>query len=490
MKKKLYKILVKESNINFHNWYSTAEGFHHPVFKKFVGAVISNWLIKIEKDRGEWGIVEKEWENVGAIFAKRLAAGKIDIFDIEQKHYQIGEKIWRLTDFVYQNKLESVPLSRLLTTLRQMWKYYWYLNGIGYIAVISDLGHGYLMGQLSKILLQKKVSSNKIQAYQSLLSSPNKRTLFWQENLELLQLCDKHKLATKLSGSQDFDKHVEKWFWLNYGYQGPAWNGDDFLMRVKEIFRNKNIKKALAEHQKNFQTLVLKQRALSKKLKITRKENYYFETARLFTHLKGYRIEVRHRYSWALDQIFSELGRRLNLPLTFFRYATREEIISAATKKSFPSETVSKRKQKMLYVFKNLKGSFIKIDSVDKNFQSLLEDEKIEASEAISGQTAYSGRAIGKVKILEHEKDVAKIRKGDILVTFATTPDFLPAMIKASGFVTDQGGITSHAAITARELKKPCIIGTKIATKVLKDGDLVEVDADKGVVKIIKKRRK
>lgn len=68
-----------------------------------------------------------------------------------------------------------------------------------------------------------------------------------------------------------------------------------------------------------------------------------------------------------------------------------------------------------------------------------------------------------------------------------TTPDFVPIMKRASAFVTDEGGITCHAAIVSREMKKPCIIGTKIATQVLKDGDLVEVDADKGVVKILEK---
>jgi pyruvate,water dikinase len=67
-----------------------------------------------------------------------------------------------------------------------------------------------------------------------------------------------------------------------------------------------------------------------------------------------------------------------------------------------------------------------------------------------------------------------------------TTPDFMPAMERARAFVTDEGGITCHAGIVARELKKPCIIGTKIATQVLKDGDMVEVDADNGIIKIIK----
>jgi len=70
-----------------------------------------------------------------------------------------------------------------------------------------------------------------------------------------------------------------------------------------------------------------------------------------------------------------------------------------------------------------------------------------------------------------------------------TTPELIGGMRKASAFVTDEGGIISHAAIIAREMKKPCIIGTKIATKVLKDGDLVEVDADRGVVRILKRAK-
>ena len=64
-----------------------------------------------------------------------------------------------------------------------------------------------------------------------------------------------------------------------------------------------------------------------------------------------------------------------------------------------------------------------------------------------------------------------------------TFPNFISAMEKAAAFVTDEGGILCHAAIVAREMKKPCIIGTKIATQVLKDGELVEVDASKGIVR-------
>jgi pyruvate,water dikinase len=66
-----------------------------------------------------------------------------------------------------------------------------------------------------------------------------------------------------------------------------------------------------------------------------------------------------------------------------------------------------------------------------------------------------------------------------------TTPDYVSAMEKSVGFITDSGGITCHAAIISREFGVPCIVGTKNATTMLKDGDLVEVDADNGVVRIL-----
>ncbi|MFH1030379.1 MAG: PEP-utilizing enzyme [bacterium] len=86
---------------------------------------------------------------------------------------------------------------------------------------------------------------------------------------------------------------------------------------------------------------------------------------------------------------------------------------------------------------------------------------------------------------MESVKDIYKVNEGDVIVSVMTRPDYLPAMKKACAFVTDEGGVTCHVAIVAREMKKPCVIGTKIATKILKDGDLVEVDANNGIVKIL-----
>jgi pyruvate,water dikinase len=103
----------------------------------------------------------------------------------------------------------------------------------------------------------------------------------------------------------------------------------------------------------------------------------------------------------------------------------------------------------------------------------------------IKGTVAFRGFAKGKVSIVNSKADLSKVQLGDILVARVTMPDYLPAMVHAAAFVTDEGGITSHAAIVARELKKPCVVGTKIATNMLKDGDIVEVDATTGIIKKI-----
>lgn len=78
------------------------------------------------------------------------------------------------------------------------------------------------------------------------------------------------------------------------------------------------------------------------------------------------------------------------------------------------------------------------------------------------------------------------MKEKDILVSFATNPNLMPAIRKAAAIVTDEGGLTCHAAIVSRELGIPCVVGTKIVTQILKDGDKVEVDARKGIVKKLK----
>lgn len=105
----------------------------------------------------------------------------------------------------------------------------------------------------------------------------------------------------------------------------------------------------------------------------------------------------------------------------------------------------------------------------------------------IKGRTACQGKIQGIAKIVFELPELSKIEKNDILISPMTIPEMVPVFGKIAGIVTDEGGMTCHAAIVSREHKIPCVVGTTIATKMIQDGDLIEVDATAGEVRILKK---
>jgi len=118
----------------------------------------------------------------------------------------------------------------------------------------------------------------------------------------------------------------------------------------------------------------------------------------------------------------------------------------------------------------------------------LIPKEKINTSTSnkyVRGFSASKGNVTGKAIIINSISEIGKVKKGDILVTPMTTPYFTPLLDKVKAIITDEGGITCHAAIISREFKIPCIVGTKVATKIIKSGDKIYINADKGICKIL-----
>lgn len=113
---------------------------------------------------------------------------------------------------------------------------------------------------------------------------------------------------------------------------------------------------------------------------------------------------------------------------------------------------------------------------------TLSADEPLSGGELVSGLGASPGVASGAVRVLESPSAAGALQPGEVLVARMTSPDWLPAMRRASALVTDEGGMTCHAAIAARELGVPCVVGTRTATQVLRDGQTVTVDGAQGTV--------
>jgi len=132
------------------------------------------------------------------------------------------------------------------------------------------------------------------------------------------------------------------------------------------------------------------------------------------------------------------------------------------------------------YFDTELEYEFGEYDNLKKQFDSYIFNQEHE--NILKGQIACKGIVRGKVRIILDPHKDNTFEDGDILVTSMTRPEFVPLMKRAGAVITNEGGITCHAAIVSRELNIPCIIGTKNATHILKDEDFVEVDAEKGII--------
>lgn len=128
------------------------------------------------------------------------------------------------------------------------------------------------------------------------------------------------------------------------------------------------------------------------------------------------------------------------------------------------------------------------ITTIEKTTSNISSAESVEKNIhfklplLLTGSPASPGLAYGPAQVLLSAREINKIDPGEILVAPQTNPDYVPAMKKAAAIVTDKGGRTSHAAIVSRELGIPCIVGTENATKLIKDGMSITVDATNGKV--------
>lgn len=189
-----------------------------------------------------------------------------------------------------------------------------------------------------------------------------------------------------------------------------------------------------------------------------------------------------------LQPFFKLIAEHLGVPYAQWIYLTSDEIIQVLRGKVSLKELALGEREKG-YIFM-MEGGVQKM-AIGEEGKSLSEwvDKSLNKVEEniteFKGQPASPGHATGKARVILLAKDSHNLKDGEILVCAMTSPDYVPAMKRSSAIVTDEGGLLCHAAIMSREFGKPCVIATKIATKVLKDGDLVEVNADNGIIKIM-----
>ncbi len=443
--------------------------------------------------------ITNAYELLGKRLNKKLEKDPNYFKKIIDKCYQDIYNFILLSDNFSKTKLINQDIGQQLDI---------YLSGLYKIMAYLHLPlviEKYLTNKINEIVSSKidfKKNHNKYQEVYLLFTSAKKRSAVQQEKIEFLNLAQKIKNNKKFKKefklynilgknksdlSNLINSHLNRWAWLgDHNFKGNFWSQKDLIVRLsKQIKRDGQQEKndiIISEKQTE-----LKYKKAIRKLQLNSAEIKLIEITREFVYLRTYRLDVLFISLYKVWPLFIDLEKKFNIKAKKFLYLTPIEINLLLNNKISILQAKNIIKKRILNSVLILKKGKLKIYSGQLAVNKFKEREIINKTEIIIGTTAYLGKVKGIARIVNTTKDLKKVKKGNILVTSMTTPDFVPAMEKASSFITDEGGILCHAAIVSREMKKPCIIGTKIATQVLKDGDLVEVDANKGVVRILKK---
>ncbi len=487
--------------------------YHANSFLKSIGikSMLSSSLTVFEEGGAKYYSDRQSYSKVNSeLFEKILAEPDFGLQNVKQVTLA-SNMLLRLCDEMEEKDYASASDLSLVKLLENYYSAYIRMHLTGWVQNVDMFGMpltNHLLG-----LLKEKTTGTIIgpsDAF-SKLTTPLEESFMQKEHEELLgilkEACsgnyldyfkslETRHLKEKLNGTQLGKKvslHAKKYGWLGYAVIGPNWTEDYFLGILSSLVRqNADSGKLLRQSREKRSLLEKEQAMLVKELALSDYELKLFDVAKGFVYTKGLRKDAMYKFLSKLEHLLGEIARRKHAALNDFRFLYPHEF-HLIFSKDFDLGRLRKRRQYGLWesIGRFEEDLYLEGEEGRKYFSRLPieKEEEVESSEFI-GTCACPGKARGKVRVINLPKDMEKMKQGDVMVSVSTTPDLVPAMKKASAIITDTGGITSHAAIVSRELNIPCVVGVRNATKYLKEGWLIDVDANHGVVRVIEKEKK
>lgn len=476
---KIHKNLEKDKleKIRNKNWYRHGvyrenilidSTFQLGLDKKFFSRQGLNRNIRnlIQTDRGAY-LVEEEFEEIVDLILNKLENDK-NYLKKYIKDYNEDNKIFLSYSVNLSNK-DFLALSNDRLSLefegfiKAMLPLVHWLWGMEHFNAAFDR---YINNRISK--WRPELSAADKTEFIASISFLKKKFPFQEEKKKLLSLNKNDRTVLK--------KMFKEYAWFNmYGWDGRPFTYSEYFKRVTKLISNKDkISIEVENHKRDSQKATklisgIKDENIASLLKITQDLIY----------LKTQRIDV-FTISWYHAQgLVGAIKKRLEISLDQLVDLTSEEIVTLLRKGSKPN--INARKRFAILRINDKPGYYF--GKAAKDIKEIL--NRSNDLDRVEGSSAFKGKVIGKAKLLMTDKDLSKLEKGDILISNMTNPNYNPAFKIIAGVVTDEGGVLCHSAIMAREFRIPCVIGTKIATSVFKDGDLIEVNAIDGVVKKI-----
>ncbi len=455
---KFIKIVSREYSVQYTEM--SLRSLRQEAKKHLPALVLSQFYVPEDKNESCY-VDEKEWQYFITALDKKYSATKnlnkfVDLFHYYGRNYvAVAKKIGGFNLVKASNENLAENYKNYQKALLEYSAYVW----------MSFLLNNIYAEKANSILSNKKlINAEKISAS---LFSPAKRS-------GILKLQDRiFELKNEKSdlSEQEIGRLLEEYKWIScLDIHNDPWNKKDlrgFIKNLKDASVIYSFKKAAAL------------------VGLNKKEIEYFMLARELAYVKDMRDEYRRKGIYRIQSFFTEMAKRLGVSRKELAYFFEEEILKVLRDERELSRAEATKRQNGFLICYDKKIQVISDKVSIKKFVHDRIDKKVTGKRQIKGIVASSGKAKGTAKIVLGVSDLVKVQKGDIMIAVTTHPDFVSAMHQSQAIVTDEGGFTSHAAIVARELGIPCIVGTKIATKVFKDGDMVEVDAEKGVIRIL-----
>jgi phosphohistidine swiveling domain-containing protein len=464
--------------------------------------------------KSDWYMLEEDNEKTTNLFVEKADAGNINFSEsLMGKWKEDEERIYGIFSEIDEIELDKLSNEDLLELHRKTMDAY--ISRFTSSSIIDGfaLGSDRVLAKKIHEHLKKIGRDEEYDRLFSTLTAPVHLSFTNEAELSLLHIANEirkkpelhglfiekkvHEILMKISEYPDIDRmlaqHQKGYFWTKNNYNDAfVLTEEQFISEIRRLFAEGiDIEHELdyikGHPEKNKKTKGTLMKELSLPIDIKALIRYSED----FTHWQDERKKATFIGAHYILKILEEIGKRYSHDLDEMKQLLPDEVEKLA-KGVIGKEELKKRKRGC-FVFFNEKEAFITteekiIAELREYFDSMdLPDEKIDV---IKGLCASLGKAKGKVKVIKSAREISKVEKGDILVAVMTRPDYVIGMKKAAAIVTNEGGITCHAAIVARELRIPCVIATKFATKILKDGDIVEVNADKGEVRIITDKRK
>lgn len=459
-------------------------------FDRHTGRAFKKILCKYEGYHLWFYFGEKDSYEVGEHLASRIINEPDYAAEVNKNIIIESDKLRAFSETIPQTGLDTLSNEELWNIYKTHQHIHSEYYTWGWIPVAVDMFHGNLTKRVKAYLAKKGIDENKLNEYFVILTQPTKKSLIFIEQEDLLKIAmEIQKSGKKTEDIGDIkdiiEEHWQKYYYTKHIWVNGEYTAEDYIQQLKDILNSNESAETIL--QKQYQEL---EKAQEKREKLMTELNIEPEWRAVFDAFGDFMVtKIYRRYAQLLavhhmSAILKEIARRKFLTEKQVRFATFAEVEKMLLHDEYNGgELLERTKLCIYYAEKEFEKVYIR-----KEAEEIIKKIEVEIKTDITelrGDTACVGYAKGVVKIIIRAEDMAKMNQGDVLVSIATDPDIVPAMKKASAIVTEQGGVTSHAAIVSRELGIPCVIGTKIATRILKDGDMVEVDANRGIVRKI-----